>query len=67
VEFLRSQFDKLLLVGFATILLALLALMVSYKMDSGAIAWLEKSFDMVTGSLLTLITGQLLRNKSDKE
>jgi hypothetical protein len=65
MDFLKAQFDKLLLVGFTLVMLALLALMLAYKMDTGAIAWLEKSVDMVTGSLLTLITGQFLKNKSD--
>jgi hypothetical protein len=67
MDFLKTQFDKLLMTGFAVFLLILLALLLSFKLDGGVVAWLEKSIDMVTGSLLTMVTGQLLRNLNGKD
>ena len=58
---LSNHFDKILLVGFSSLLLAMLLDLVKYHPDSSVIPWIEKSIDVVLGSLLTLITGQIFR------
>jgi hypothetical protein len=59
MDFLRSQFDKLLLACFVAFLLGMLFHLLRERPDSSAIAWLEKSVDMVTGALLALVTGRI--------
>lgn len=70
MQFWRSQFDKLLLASILALLLSMLLHLLHLKTPSDlaapAIAWLEKSIDMITGSLLTLVTGHLLRSPPEE-
>jgi hypothetical protein len=63
MDFLKTQFDKLLLMAFIIALVCMLLHMISVRPESTAVAWLEKSIDMVTGALLALVTGAVLKSK----
>lgn len=63
-DFLRAQFDKLLLASLLALMLSVLLHLLHARPQNdyaAAVGWLEKSIDMITGSLLTLVTGHLLR------
>ena len=59
LEFLRTQFDKLLLlfmVIYFTIFMMIL--LIRYpNLDAGTLQWIEKSVDLVTGAIIGTVTG----------
>lgn len=64
MDFVRSQGDKLLLAVLVALMVGTLIHLVHHEAQSPVIPWLEKSVDMMLGSLLTLITGHALRRDS---
>jgi hypothetical protein len=65
LEFLKSQGDKLLLVALIVFMISVLIHLLHHDASSAAVAWIEKSVDVVLGSLLTLITGQIFRKAAE--
>lgn len=65
LDFLKTQGDKLLLVVLIVFMITVLIHLLHHDASSAAVAWLEKSVDVVLGSLLTLITGQVFRKASE--
>lgn len=65
LEFLKSQGDKLLLTSLIVFMIGALTHFVHHDPASAVVPWIEKSVDVVLGSLLTLITGQVFRKASE--
>lgn len=62
---LSDHFDKLLVLLLAFAILGVLLFIHAYWQTSPVVAWLEKSFDIVTGTFLGLVTGQVIRKTEE--
>lgn len=60
--FAKQQFDKILLAIVLFILGGLLVHLAHHEPANRAFDWAQKTFDVFSGSLLTLITSQAFRN-----
>ncbi len=56
MEFLKSQFDKLLLIGL---------FLVVYFIPMQEIDWVQRTLDILLGAIVGLITGRALARRSD--
>lgn len=61
-DFLRAQFDKLLVAALICFMLGVLVHLIHVHTEPAAqaIAWLEKSIDILTGGLIGIVTGRVI-------
>jgi hypothetical protein len=65
LDFWKSQIDKVILLVLIGAFLGVFVHMLHHKDgDAASLQWVEKSADMATGSLITLITGQIFNRKN---
>jgi hypothetical protein len=65
--FLKSQFDKILISALLLFLMFFWQHAIHHNVDPATVQWLEKSIDILTGSLGTLVTGQMFRGSNNPE
>ena len=63
MDFIRQNFDKLLLASLLLVMLGVIVHMTHDHADAGNVSWAREQSGTVLGALITLVTGAILANK----
>lgn len=66
MEWLRGQFDKIILVFMLLVMLALTIHSLHHSTDQTATAWFREQTNTVIGALIGMITGGAIQRMADK-
>jgi len=64
MEFVKSQFDKLLMLAVFAALLAVFYHAMHHPVDAGALAWLQQKTGEALASILTLTAARAIAGKN---